>query len=163
MKNIIFIALFLITTSLFSQVEMSHIGVNKQFMSKDTLSTFTLIKPENTDHFIDNMLAHFGRPDIHEAGRILWSDVEITNIGKELTVKLKDGILFINENGDLVETPFKDEKDKAENLSNMNSSKQKKYRFVDIAICDAEGLNIINTKHEVDVAKNLLEKIYMMK
>ena len=72
MKNIIFIALFLITTSLFSQVSKSNIAVNMQYMTNDTLSTFTIKSPQSTDQFIDNKLKYFGKPEKHEVGKIVW-------------------------------------------------------------------------------------------
>lgn len=163
MKNIIFIALFLITTSLFSQVSKSNIAVNMQYMTNDTLSTFTIKNPQSTDQFIDNMLKYFGKPEKHEVGKIVWTNVNIPNIGKELTVRLVDCITFMDKNGDLIDAPFKNEKEKAEFLSTVNTGKEKKFRYVDVIICDANLVNIINTKREADIAEDLFEKIFKMK
>ena len=69
----------------------------------------------------------------------------------------------MDKNGDLIDAPFKNEKEKAEFLSTVNTGKEKKFRYVDVIICDAKLVNVINTKREADIAKDLFEKIFTMK
>lgn len=157
MKKIIIIILFaFFTISTYSQIQKFVVSVNEFYFQRDTCRTFGFYKSLNFDNCIDSLIKFWGAPAKNETGKIIWSDVEIYDIGKELTVELHDGIYKKLDDGNIIYSQFESANDKDKQIRKL---KPKQWREVEIIITNKDGLNIINDKVKADVIKKMLTKI----
>ncbi len=89
-------------------------------------------------------------------GTLVWESQEIAGIGRNLTIKLSDGLMSMDKyEGDAYWELFKNDQDKAEKLKRINS---KNWRHMEIEITDASGDNPINNQDKETTARNFLLK-----
>jgi hypothetical protein len=156
-KTIIFIIfLICVAISTYSQAQKNIISVNELYYQKDTTRTFGFIKSLNYDNCIDSLIKFWGTPAKNETGKILWSNIEITGIGKELSVELHDGIYKKLDDGNTIYKPFESKKDKKKKIRKLKSTQ---WREVEIVFSNKNGLNIIDDKAKTETVKKLLTKI----
>ena len=154
MKKILLITVFaFFALYSFSQNEKSSIGVNKQYGTADTTSTFALMQMSNFDNNIERLIKFWGTPQLNETGQIRWAHIDIPNVGEDLNVTLTDRICTAGE-VDIVCIPFKDKEDKEIKMRDLKSNQ---YRDIEITITNQEGKNIINSKEKTETVKTLLK------
>jgi hypothetical protein len=155
-KTIILILFVLIAFTTYSQAQKDIISINELYYQKDTTMTFGFVKSLNFDNCIDSLIKFWGIPSTNETGKKIWSNIEITGIGKELTVELHDGIYRKLDDGNIIYFQFDSKKDKKKRIRKLKSTQ---WREVEIIISNKDGLNIINDKAKTDVIKKMLTKI----
>ena len=154
MKKILLITLFaFFALYSFSQKEKGSIGVNKQYGTADTTSTFALMKASSFDNNIERLIKFWDTPKLNETGQIKWTNIDIPDVGKNLNVTLTDRICTAGE-VDIVCIPFKDKEDKEIKMRDLKSNQ---YRDIEITITNQEGKNIINSKEKTETVKTLLK------
>ncbi len=156
-KTIIILLLICTAISAYSQAQKKDIiSVNELYYQKDTTRTFGFVKSLNFDNCIDSLVKIWGTPAKNETGIIVWSNLEIAGIGKELTVELHDGIYRKLDDGNTIYKPFESKKDKKKKLRRLKSTQ---WREVEIIITNKDNQNIINNKVKTDIIKKVLTKI----
>ena len=155
-KTILLFILAFIAITTYSQAQKNIISVNEMYFPKDTTRSFGFQKSLNFDNCIDSLMKFWGTPSTNETGKIIWSNIEIPSIGKELTVELHDGIYKKLDDGNTVYFQFDSKKDKKKRIRKLKSTQ---WREVEIIISNKDGLNIINDKAKTDVIKKMLTKI----
>ena len=157
MKKLIFLAFTVaLTTSLFGQDNKNHIEINSQFNPIDTSRTYTIFNTD-FDSCRYKLLKYWGTPSINETGSIIWTNIEIPNIGKELKIVLTDWICWKDEKyGDTFCNVFTDENDKSEKL---NKYKSDRARHLEIIIKNKLDKNIIVDVTKTEIFIDLIKRI----
>lgn len=109
----------------------------------DTTYQFT-ITGKNLDQELSKLKTTFGKPLSESPGAIIWDKVEIPSVGKDLQIKLIDGLLTVKEDN----ANFKSFK----NTKNKNKSKNCQLKCLDenqnrqiyFTVMDKDNNNIIN-------------------
>jgi hypothetical protein len=155
-KTIILILLGFTAISTYSQKQKDIIGVNELYNQKDTTRTFGLYRSLNFDNCIDSLVKFWGAPAKNETGKIIWSNIEIPGIGKELTIELHDGIYKKLDDGNTIYIPFESQKDKEKEIRKLKSNQ---WREIEIIVTNKDGRNIITDKTNTEIIKKMLTKI----
>jgi hypothetical protein len=152
MKNAMLIVLIsLVSFNLFAQ---KKIEVKNVCCKNDTTMVFSITDKDLSAEF-EKINKYFGEPKSCKPGEIIWSDVEVPNIGKGLQIKLVDGILTI-KNENIKFRKFSSIKNKNCKLRCLEENQQ---RQINIIIMDENKKNIINTNALKTASIKYLESI----
>ena len=135
--------------------EQVALTLNKSYRDTDTVATFGVFNGDLNEHR-RQLKAHLGQPKSEHIGSMFWENQEIAGIGKNLTIKLSDGLMSLDKyRGDAYRELFKSDEDKTEKLKSVNA---KNWRSMQIEITDASGNNLINNPDKETTARNFLLK-----
>ncbi len=157
MKKIIFLTIaVLLTIALYGQEAKQHTypGWYISLPSNDTVRTFYFYNMD-LDSCKLRFVKTWGEPKRNTTGILMWDNIEIQNIGKELTIHLTDRLCTTRDD-EVSCVAFKDEKDKEKKLKN---SKPNQSRMLELIIKDKSNKDIIMAKEKVLIVFDLLEKI----
>ncbi len=122
--------------------------------SNDTVRTFSFGYMD-LDTCKYKLAKFWGEPTHNTTGNVIWTSMEIPNIGKELNINLTDMFCAMVKNN-MKCVSFKDEKDKENKLLNIKPSQSRK---LELTITDKENKDIIMDKSKVEFMLQYLEKI----
>lgn len=155
MKKLLLLSIALVmTTALFAQTNKSTVGLNQQFHQKDTTITFSFVNAD-LDSCRTKLLKHWSNPTMNEAGTIIWNNIDLPNVGDDLSILVSDRICTMGKN-DMTCMAFISDKDKAEKLKAL---KENQFRDMEVTVSDKAGNNIINNKSKTEIMVMLLERI----
>lgn len=159
MTKTLLIALMLLCGIVVSaQQERLYIGTNQLFYETDTMRTFSVFGIDN-DVCKNQISDHLGKPASNTAGTITWKNVTINDLGKGLTVTIKDGIHTSDrKNKSACWVLFTSEEDKQKKMAALDEDTQ--VRKMQIEITDAQGNNIVNSNKEEEISKTFLASIF---
>jgi hypothetical protein len=158
MKKLIFLTIAVVlTTGLYGQNFKEHVGTGWYIAlpSKDTIRTFNFFQI-NIDTCRSRLIKYWGTPTQNTTGIMMWTNMEIPNIGKDLRINLSDQFCTKEENGNMICKSFLNEKDKAKKIKNQ---KPNQFRDVLITITDKANKDIIMDKTKAVIMIQLLERI----
>lgn len=132
-------------------VEKAKIDVDLKFDFGETYRTFSITRVD----FIkakEKFIKHLGKPSTNTLGVLEWKNVNIPEIGENLTLTLQDGVVEFQPGG-VSYSIFTDKKMKIQSLQNLSS---KKFRMLRFTISNAENINAIrNNKLQKEALKFL--------
>lgn len=127
-----------------SKVEEAKIFVDKQFDYGETYRTFSITQL-NIDRAKAKFIQNLGTPSINSLSTLQWKNINLPEIGENLTITLHDGVVEKNEEG-ISYTIFTDKKMKVKALQNLTANK---FRMLSFKITNSENINVIrNNKLE---------------
>lgn len=120
----------------------------------DTAYTFTIHYP-NYEECRKILMLSWGRPDAHEAGKIVWNKLNLSGIGNEMEVTLYDGIFTMDTKGGSF-APFVNDQEKYDKIPKL---KPEECRQLVLIFESQDGKNLIRQKEMADNIRLLLLKI----
>ncbi len=152
MKNAMLIILVtLMSVNLFAQKKVEAKSV---FCKKDTTMVFSITDKDLNVEF-EKLNKYFSEPKSCKPGEIIWSDLEVPNVGKGLKIKVVDGILTTKD-GNAKFRKFTSIKNKNCKLKCIKENQQ---RQLNITILDENDRNIINSTALKTASIKYLESI----
>jgi hypothetical protein len=134
--------------------QLAKIVVNKQFDYGETFRTFSITQV-NVENAKAKFIKQLGKPSTNTLGTLQWKNINLPEIGENLTLTLQDGV-FETVPGGASYTVFEDKKTKVRALQSLSSTK---FRMLSFKITNAENINVIrNNKLEAE-AMNFLENL----
>lgn len=79
-----------------------ELRTNYQYGESDTTRTFALLNANADECIIGLKTSIKGAGTEHKTGLITWDNITIENVGSDLTIKLKDGIMQRDKTGSTV-------------------------------------------------------------
>lgn len=144
MKKIIFILItvFIGYNGFGQHTTTSGLTVNThlQYNQADTSRTFS-ITYFNYEEFRKKLILAWGRPDVMDAGNLVWNSLNIQEIGQNLKVVVRDGIATAQD-GTTYYKIFPDYNAKNDALQSMHNDQS---RYLEIKFENQIGTNIITT------------------
>lgn len=136
------------------KTEKAKIFVDKQFDYGETYRTFsiTLVNFENAKA---KFIKQLGKPSTNTLGTLQWKNINLPEIGENLTLTLHDGV-FEKGPGDASYTVYADKKTKVRALQNLSATKFRMLRF---EITNSEKINAIRNNKLEDEAMKFLENL----
>jgi hypothetical protein len=155
MKKFLVLIVVLSSLCVFAQ-KNNGVFINYSYGKNDSTSNFTIAKVEK-DRARELMVKTLGTPVLNEAGNIVWKNVNIAGLANNLTVKLYDGIIKVNNENDYVYTLFKNSADKQDRLSTLLSNSERHTIF---EVLDTNEKNIINSKDKIRVVQKMFDVLF---
>jgi hypothetical protein len=125
------------------------------YFKSDTCFTFDILT-HNNDEVLQKLIHKLSTPKQASAGQLVWENISIPYIGKNLKIVLKDGAFLIDKENAYF-TPFQDEKSKADFLKRGAAPS---FRKTEILVFFNEKNAITNTALEgrmVKFLENIIE------
>ncbi len=134
--------------------QLAKIVVNKQFDYGETYRTFSITQV-NFENAKAKFIKQLGKPSTNTLGTLQWKNINIPEVGENLTLTLQDGV-FETEPGGVSYTVFADKKTKVRALQNLSA---KKFRMLSFKITNAENINVIRNNKTEEEAMMFLENL----
>jgi hypothetical protein len=155
MKNLFLITIaVMFALNLFSQQRIDAISISEK---TETVYKFSLTG-KNLDSELNKLNEKFGEPTTSEPGKIIWTNIEISNIGQNLQIEITDGLLTIkNDKAKYKHFKKSRNKNKSKNCK-LKCLEENEYRQLVFTITENER-NIINNKELKEAAQKYLSNI----
>ncbi len=134
--------------------QIAKIGVDKQFDYGETFRTFSITQV-NFENAKAKFIKQLSKPSTNTLGTLQWKNINLPEIGENLTLTLQDGVVDI-EPGDVSYMIFTDKKIKVKELQNLSATKFRVLRF---NITNAEKINVIRNNNLEAEAMKFLENL----
>jgi hypothetical protein len=137
-----------------SLLAQKKIEVKSVQCKAETAFVFSITDKDLNAEF-ENLNKYYGEPKSCKPGEIIWSNIEVPNVGKDLQITMVDGILTM-KNESTKFRKFSSSKNKNCRLRCLEENQQ---RQINITIMDENEKNIINTNALKTVSIKYLESI----
>jgi hypothetical protein len=134
--------------------QIAKIVVDKQFDYGETFRTFSITQV-NFENAKAKFIKQLGKPSTNTLGTLKWKNINLPEIGENLTLTLQDGV-FETEPGDVTYTVFADKKTKVRALQSLSATK---FRMLSFKITNAENINVIRNNNLEAEAMKFLENL----
>ena len=134
--------------------QKAKIGVDKQFDYGETFRTFSITQV-NFENAKAKFIKQLGKPSTNTLGTLQWKNINLPEIGENLTLTLYDGV-FEKGPGGASYTVYADKKAKVRALQSLSATKFRMLRF---NITNSEKINVIRNNNLEEEAMKFLENL----
>lgn len=134
--------------------QKANIVVDQQFDFGETYRTFSITQV-NFENAKAKFIKQLGKPSTNTLGTLKWKNINLPEIGENLTLTLYDGV-FEKGPGGASYMVFIDKKMKVRALQSISATKFRMLRF---EITNAEKINAIRNNKLEEEAMKFLEKL----